>query len=240
MAEKTVDPHEPSSIQDEEMADLVPLNVSELGPFMIRKIEDQMASEVFKLAGRDPKEHQKCFEACVQTVAKTHAIDATDFAEWESNATIANSLDEFNRANKAARSHLFYMVQAPTAVAVAVALNHEQINIEKDTNLRIMNLFSKGEIWAWLGTAIDVWPTTGNARFLVKPHEEVSEPPSVGKHSFGQLCVRTPESVSPYTVLYSHLHLILNSADAFVIQESLPRKVRVVLRSRGENGQDDE
>ncbi|KAF4944889.1 hypothetical protein FSARC_14549, partial [Fusarium sarcochroum] len=169
------------------------IHTPNLSAVVIRRIYNQMVSEIFKLAGRDPHDHPECFAACVLKVDSTEVIRASDFTTWGNHPLLAGELDQFNRANKAGRSNVFYMIPATTAVTIAAVLNQKYINVDSCDISSAMNLFSKSNVWAYLGTAIDVWPQLADTQFLVKQHEKSSERPVVGKGAFGKVCVHTSE-----------------------------------------------
>ncbi|KAJ4264925.1 hypothetical protein NW762_005168 [Fusarium torreyae] len=157
----------------------------------VLKIHKQMVGEIFNLAGKKRREHPECYAACVLKLQNTNVIRATEFAIW------------FNYANKVARSHNFYMIPATIAVTIAAVLNQKQTNVDPGGIPSVMNLFSKSSVWAYLGTAIEVWPRLKGARFLVKQADNRLERPTPGKTSGGRVCVHTNEldRVTPLMLL---------------------------------------
>ncbi|KAF9761795.1 hypothetical protein IL306_003698 [Fusarium sp. DS 682] len=166
------------------------------------RINDQITREVFRLVGRDPKDHVECFKACLKTIETTKVIEATDYATWEKQDPIANALEEFFHTNRTTKSNNFYMIPATTAVAIAATLNMKNVVIKPDSNHQnIISVFSKSAIWAYLGLAIDIWTQTGESLFFVKKPEDDSKFPTVGKIARGKFAVTTKDSGDTITPL---------------------------------------
>ncbi|KAM0197057.1 hypothetical protein ACHAPI_005278 [Fusarium lateritium] len=172
-----------------------------LPPSTIHRIQDQMVSEIFKLAGRDPKQHTACFAACVKLTETTKVVYATDMSTWvkDNPISIAKVLNDFKNADRTAKTSNICMISATPAVAIAAALNQQHIYVDEKVNQCVTKEFSK--IWAYLGLAIDVWSQIEDSQFFVKTHPESSEFPVVRKISRGRFLVRTPETGQEITPL---------------------------------------
>ncbi|SPJ71819.1 uncharacterized protein FTOL_01547 [Fusarium torulosum] len=167
----------------------------------IHRIQDQMVSEIFKLAGRDPKQHAACFAACVKLTETTKVVHATDMSSWLNDNTIpiAKVLDDFKNTDRAAKTSNICMISATTAVTIAVALNQQHIYVDEKVNQHITKEFSK--IWAYLGIAIDVWSQVEDSQFFVKTDPKSLEYPVVRKISRGKFVVKTSEMGEEITPL---------------------------------------
>lgn len=134
------------------------ITVHDLDEVEIETVNSQMTREIFKLAGRNPTDHENCFDACVQMVKDTDVIHATDFKEWEKHRYVQAGLDSLQTAQGPEDpdiSESVWVMNAPVAVAAAATLNLPRIHIQKDS--RLICAFDKSELWGWIGGAIDYW-----------------------------------------------------------------------------------
>ncbi|KAI8662564.1 hypothetical protein NCS56_01060400 [Fusarium sp. Ph1] len=131
--------------------------VSELNGREIRAVNDQMVSEIFRLAGRSPMDHVDCFQACVRMVRDTDVIRAADFKDWEKRPHVKAGLDSLELANRRDGPAAIWMINAPVAVTAAAALNLLRIHIQEDS--RLIRAFNKNNLWGWVGSSIDFWST---------------------------------------------------------------------------------
>lgn len=167
----------------------------------IHRIQEQMASEIFKLAGRDPKQHAACFTACVKLIENTKVVYATNMNSWlnDNPITIGKVLDDFKNTDRTGRTSNLCMISATTAVVIAAALNQQHIYVDGKMNQHVTKEFSK--IWAYLGIAIDVWPEVEDSQFFIKTDPTCLEYPVVRKISRGKFVVKTPETGEELTPL---------------------------------------
>ncbi|KAJ3521357.1 hypothetical protein NM208_g13326 [Fusarium decemcellulare] len=136
-----------------------PFTVDELDSGMTDLVNTQMVTEVFRLAGRNSKDHEKCFEACVQMVDDTDVILAISFRAWEKHPAIQVTLDALEEVNPTEGPSV-WMPKAPVAVAAVAALNAPQIRLENGS--RLMDHFNDNSLWDWVGAAIDFWSATSS------------------------------------------------------------------------------
>ncbi|CAJ0541743.1 Ff.00g082030.m01.CDS01 [Fusarium sp. VM40] len=167
----------------------------------IHRIQEQMASEIFKLAGRDPKQHAACFTACVKLIENTKVVYATNMNSWlnDNPITIGKVLDDFKSTDRTGRTSNLCMIPATTAVVIAAALNQQHICVDGKMNQHVTKEVS--QIWAYLGIAIDVWPEVEDSQFFVKTDLGSLEYPVVRKISRGKFVVKTPETGEELTPL---------------------------------------
>jgi hypothetical protein len=172
-----------------------------LSPSTIHRIQDQMVGEIFKLAGRDPKQHAACFAACVTLTETTKVVYATDMSTWlnDNPISIAKVLDDFKNSDRAAKASNICMISATTAVTIAAFLNQQHVYVDEKVNQHVTKEFSK--IWAYLGIAIDVWSQVEDSQFFIKTDPESLEYPVVRKISRGRFVVKTPETGEEITPL---------------------------------------
>jgi hypothetical protein len=153
-----------------------------------------MVSEIFKLAGRDPRQHAACFAACVKLTETTKVVYATDMSSWlkDNPISIVKVFDDFKNTDRAAKTSNICMISATTAVTIATALNQQHIYVDEKVNQHVTKEFFKS--WAYLRIAIDVWSQVEDSQFFVTTDPESLEYPVVRKISRGKFVVKTPET----------------------------------------------